>query len=62
MKALCLYKHYGEENSPNFQVYNLGEFTMLSYTPLVPGLVSCYLESSSSLTRSLIKINGPLCS
>lgn len=43
MKALCLHKHYGEENSPNFQVYDLGEFTMLSYTPLVPGLVSCYL-------------------
>lgn len=62
MKALCLHKLFGEENSPNFKVYILGEFTVLSYTPLVPGLVSCYLKSSHSLTRSLIKINGPLCS
>lgn len=59
---MYLHKQYGEKSSPDFQVYCLAHFTILSYTLLVPSLVSCYLESSPSLTRSLIKINGPLCS
>ena len=59
---MYLHKQYGEKSSPDFQVYCLAHFTILSYTLLVPSLVSCYLKSSPSLTRSLIKINGPLCS